>query len=466
MAATSKQQPDQPAFADLLHEAEPRPVRPQMDRELSGTTATRRAGRHLAPWLCVATAGLVLGGCGTDESADSSSTPPSSSSSTTTPPRSSQASPAVATTTAGSAARTTTTVAPIDTSSWLPFVSERYGYSIAYPPDWSAHQGRGDWTFPDDTAWPAGVEVSDWFYLEPPDAPSVAASVWSVRLEPGTSADEWFLDYCAIDVTPCDGNETWTAASLAGHAGRLVRASDPLAYFEVGDKIYMLAVWQPDDIVSLEPYGGGARLLEALLTTMRLLPNEPSTGADQTEDLIGDWLDTSTWATHVSKRYPFTIGHPADWTVIESSHHWNRATDSINWDSGGAEVFVPPDDTLSIYLAAWSVEVPPLTTLADWVQDFCDDYVGSCTDVEGMSEPASAGAGEHEGILLSWDDGMVAFFPSWYDEVEARTIWEQPAPAADARIEIIESGRPDSGPYHSREFIERFAASLCVDCGR
>jgi hypothetical protein len=343
-------------------------------------------------------------------------------------------------------------------------VSEHYGFSIAYPPDWSAHQGRGDWTFPEDTAWPAGVEVSDWFYLEPPDDPSVAASVWSVGLEPGTSADEWFLDYCAVESTPCDGNETWVAASLDGNDGRLVRSSDPLAYFGIGDRIYVLAVWQPEDFASLEPYGGGGRFLEALLSTMRLLPAEPLTSSPQTAELIGNWLDTSTWATDVSERYRFTIGHPAAWTVIESSHNWNQETDSIDWGSGGAGVFVPPDDTLAIYLAAWSVDVAPATTLAEWVQAFCDQYVASCTDVEGMSEPAFASDGDREGVLLSWDDGMVTFFPSWYAEAEAGSIWEQPAPA-DARIYIVESGRPDSGPYHSREFIERFAASLCVGCG-
>ena len=220
-------------------------------------------GRDRAACFGVAIAALLLGGCGNEDAAISSSEPPSSSSSSTTAPRAS--------------AQTTPKLTTIDTSSWLPFVSEHYGFSIAYPPDWSAHQGRGDWTFPEDTAWPDGVEVSDWFYFEPPGGPSVAASVWSVGLEPGTSADEWFLDYCSVDVTPCDGDEEWVTAGLEGHEGRLVRASDPLAYFGIGDRIYMLAVWQPDDISSLEPYGGGGRFLEALLSTMRLVPGERST---------------------------------------------------------------------------------------------------------------------------------------------------------------------------------------------
>ncbi len=398
--------------------------------------------------VAMATA-LLLGGCQTDGAAAPSSERRSSSAPSTNEPRSSP--------------QTTPTLTPIDTSSWLPFVSEHYGFSIAYPPDWEANQGHGDWTFPEDTAWPSGVEISDWFYLDDPEFGGVAASVWSVALEPGTSADEWFGDYCAVEATPCNGNEPSVAASLDGHAGRLVRASDPLAYFGIGDQLYMLAVWQPEDHPSVERYGGGRHLLEAFLTTMQLLPAEQLASPPETTDVVDSWLDTSTWATHVSERYQFTIGHQATWTVLQSSHDWSQETDSINWDSGGMEVFVPPDDTLSMYLAAWSVDVDPATTLAEWVQAFCDQYVASCTDVEGMSEPAFASDGDREGILIAWDDGISAFFPAWYDEAEAGSIWEQPAPT-DGRIYIVESGRPDGGPYHAREFVEAFSTSLCVGC--
>jgi hypothetical protein len=179
--------------------------------------------------------------------------------------------------------------------------------------------------------------------------------------------------------------------------------------------------------------------------------------------VIDSWLDTSTWTTYVTERYQFTIGHPMTWTVIESTHIWDQATDSIDWDSGAMEVFVPPDNTISIYLAAWSVDVDPATTLAEWVQAFCDHYVASCTDVEAMSKPAFANAGDREGILFVWDDGMTAFFPTWYDQAEPGSIWEQPAPT-DGRIYLVESGRPDSGPYHARELIEAFCASLCLGC--
>jgi hypothetical protein len=203
---------------------------------------------------------LFLGGCRSDGSATpSGESPPAAAPSTTEP---------------SSSGPPSSSPAPNDTSAWLPFVSERYGFSIAHPPDWSANAGNGDWTFPQDTAWPDGVERSDWFYLDGSEG-SVAASAWSVALAPGTTADQWFLDYCAVDVTPCDGTEPKVPASLDGHAGWFVASSDPQAYFGIGDRIYLMVVWQPEDHPALARYGGGRQLVETFLSTMRLLPSPP-----------------------------------------------------------------------------------------------------------------------------------------------------------------------------------------------
>jgi len=165
----------------------------------------------------------------------------------------------------------TPTLDPNDTSAWLPFTSDRYGFSMAYPPDWEATHASGTWTFPEDTAWPSGVEHGDWFYLDGEQG-SVAASTWSVALEPGTTADQWFLEYCAVEVTPCNGAEAKVPASLDGHPGWLVPADDPQAYFGIDGRIYLFVVWQPDYNPALVRYGGGLKLVETFVSTMRLLP--------------------------------------------------------------------------------------------------------------------------------------------------------------------------------------------------
>ncbi|HEX5591280.1 MAG TPA: hypothetical protein VFX65_13400 [Candidatus Limnocylindrales bacterium] len=216
----------------------------------------------IASRLGAAVVALLLVGCQSKGSAS-----PSGEVSPSTAP-SPSAAPSI--TEPGTSVVVSPTSDPRDTSAWLPFVSERYGFSIAYPPDWEAHQANGEWTFPDDTAWPDGVEATDWFYLDGADG-SVAASAWSVALEPGTSADEWFLDYCAVEVTPCEGTDTREPATLDGHAGWFVAGSDPQAYFGIGDRIYLMVIWQPEDNPALKGYGGGRELVEAFLSTMRLL---------------------------------------------------------------------------------------------------------------------------------------------------------------------------------------------------
>jgi hypothetical protein len=158
---------------------------------------------------------------------------------------------------------------PNDTSAWVPFLSERYGLSLAYPPDWTANHAGGEWAFPEDTAWPDGIDHTDWIIVDGPEG-TVAASAWSVALEPGTSADQWWLDYCAVEVTPCDGSESKVAAGLDGQEGWLVDASDPAGYFGIGDRIYLLTVWQPDDFAALVRYGGGLSFIETWLSTMRI----------------------------------------------------------------------------------------------------------------------------------------------------------------------------------------------------
>ena len=110
----------------------------------------------------------------------------------------------------------------------------------------------------------------------------------------------------------------------------------------------------------------------------------------------------------------------SSWTLILLFGLTDQATDSINHDSGAMEVFVPPDDTISIYMAAWSVDVDRGTSLAAWAQAFCEHYVASCSEVEKMSGPAPTAAGGREGILLSWDDVICRFLPA---RRRARRAW-------------------------------------------
>jgi hypothetical protein len=67
---------------------------------------------------------------------------------------------------------------------------------------------------------------------------------------------------------------------MDGRAGRLVQfKSDTQAFIPVGDRLYIVACWRPENDPSVLPYGGARRLVEGYLSTMRLVPGGPASPA-------------------------------------------------------------------------------------------------------------------------------------------------------------------------------------------
>jgi hypothetical protein len=91
-----------------------------------------------------------------------------------------------------------------------------------------------------------------------------------VAVEPGTTIEAWIEAYCA---PPCAGMlDRAVATSMDGHAGLLVPSpatDDTQAFFLVDDRMYVVAAWQ----------GEFRLLLEAFLSTMRLLAGGPALAA-------------------------------------------------------------------------------------------------------------------------------------------------------------------------------------------
>jgi hypothetical protein len=164
---------------------------------------------------------------------------------------------------------------PLDTSTWATYTSTRYGFTIGRPADWSLIPSAHLWAFPADTTCcpPPGTET----FLSP--FGDVGVSVWSVALPKGTTADAWIPTYCAkMDPdSPCSALQSSTVpASMGGQAGRLVQfKSDTQAFIPVGGKLYIVACWRAENEPSVAPFGGAKRLVEAYLSTMRLLPVDP-----------------------------------------------------------------------------------------------------------------------------------------------------------------------------------------------
>jgi len=172
--------------------------------------------------------------------------------------------------------RPTPTPYSINTTTWTTYTSARYGFRIGYPADWSVHtRATRDWIYPADATVNMYSTALETFVT--PDS-SIAAAAWSVAVKSGTTLDAWIQAYCVLAESPVPTDCTTmpgrtVAASMDGHAGSLVRfTEDTQAFFLVNDRIYVVAIWQPEDFIP----GGVSRLLQAYLSTMHLLPGGPS----------------------------------------------------------------------------------------------------------------------------------------------------------------------------------------------
>jgi hypothetical protein len=174
---------------------------------------------------------------------------------------------------------------PIDTADWASYESERYGFSIGYPSDWSLRTANHDWTLAEDAPnWRSSGQDS---FIAPNG--EIRVSAWSVALDPGTtletSADveAWVEQYCKVAEPSCTGfNDRAIPLCLEArdcHPGLLVPFDTDIQAFFPGssdgtswDRMVVVAIWRVDGEPSVQPYGGAQRLLEAFLSTMGVCP--------------------------------------------------------------------------------------------------------------------------------------------------------------------------------------------------
>lgn len=169
---------------------------------------------------------------------------------------------------------------PLDTATWTTYVSERYGFTIAHPADWTERPSTHVWTLEADASWDNTASES---FIAPDGSTRVSA--WSLPVEPGTSVEAWIQAYCGVNTTPCTGIQDRAVAVYAEpmdrHPGLLVPfTTDVQAFFLNGDRIYVVAIWLTQSHPNVLRYGGGRQLLEAFALTMCLgspeAPCEPA----------------------------------------------------------------------------------------------------------------------------------------------------------------------------------------------
>jgi hypothetical protein len=174
------------------------------------------------------------------------------------------------------------TAAPIDTTGWTPYVSERYGLELAYPPGWAAIPSNHDWTWDRDSTNFLSTGQESFF------APGTAVrvSAWTVPLaedldQTWSVHEAWAADYCArSNDSPCTGIHDRVIPVCIEHrdchAAVIVPFADDVIFFGHGGVLpsgmTIVAVWWGEDSPAVAPYGGSTRLLEAFLSTMGVFP--------------------------------------------------------------------------------------------------------------------------------------------------------------------------------------------------
>ena len=168
------------------------------------------------------------------------------------------------------------------TASITTYTSNRYGFSIGHPADWTERPAISTWALPpgNGSAGAGGPDdpmgTSTEGFIAPGGA--VLVSAWSVAVAQGTSAAAWIQAYCPKATSPCTGIPARTVAvTMDGHAGSLVTFSDDVeAFFLVHNRMYIVGEWLTPTDPPVMTYGGGAQLVKNFVSTMHLLPGGPA----------------------------------------------------------------------------------------------------------------------------------------------------------------------------------------------
>ena len=260
------------------------------------TRTTHQAWRHAAPWrfptmhlpravIAAALVGLLtvsLGGWYAIGPGSSPGVVPGDDASPTASPVSSPTS-----TSSPSATPRSSAAAGLDPSTWVEYTSDRYGFEIGYPADWtSTPSSRASTMDTDPDGYREGDPIPPTDFAGPDSfvdpVGQVAVSAWGVDPGPSVSLETvddlltWVDAFCrAGNSTPCDGIAE-RAVPLCReradcHAAVLVPFKNDVMAFVPGysdQGMLVVAVWQPDNDPSVAGYGGGVKLLLAFLSTI------------------------------------------------------------------------------------------------------------------------------------------------------------------------------------------------------
>ena len=151
----------------------------------------------------------------------------------------------------------------LDTSGWKTYTSDRYGFTILYPSDWSSVPATKDWNAADKGTWPN----PGWEQFLSSDT-QIGIGVFSVPITPETTFDSWLATTCEGYTEPCSNiADRAVDVTMDGNPAVLVPFADDLQVFSViGDRMWVIASGRPADEAD------SLRLVESFFSTMHILP--------------------------------------------------------------------------------------------------------------------------------------------------------------------------------------------------
>lgn len=161
------------------------------------------------------------------------------------------------------------TVLPIPAMTQV-HVSQRYGYTIRFPADWSSRQASHPWWPPD---WKSGVSSGDPFdYIAREEEPPIVRVASALLPEELANVDDWIDDYLTFSDAPgcAPQRETQELVRIDGAPGRLRDSCGEVeATVVVEGRVYLFTLFLGGDAVT-----NARELFDAFAETIDLRPED------------------------------------------------------------------------------------------------------------------------------------------------------------------------------------------------
>jgi hypothetical protein len=249
-------------------------------------------------------------------------------------------------------------VDPLDTSTWTPYTSARYGYTMSHPASWSAIPADRDATL---TSAPIDVpDSSTDHFIDEGASYGILVTAFAENVPAGTTLDNWLTRWfsaATYNGQQCATTQVVQPITIDGRAGK-IEINDPCAdteAFVLSDgRVYGFGVWRENQ----------EALFRAFLSTVHFAPGSTSTPAP-------------TPVPFSSGLYGYRMTLPAGWSATPAT---------IRWDGKGAPAY--DDPTVDVFANGPSLNAfgfAGTTRLA--LNAYADDVIARTAQFHGDTCP-------------------------------------------------------------------------------